>query len=322
MTRPDVLRDRLRAAPPELTAPPDLADTVLAAVGRRRRAARIGVTAVAVVAVGVSASYLVRPDAPAARVAGPGELVTTTSPVVTAPAAVGKLVPGPPPALGEFPFTPGRPHAYRLGRQGGGVELTSNSDERHVPSGPDVHVGPRPDRADDGPVTGTTTTTVLGKTATVTRMTGKVKVTWEQRPGEWAVVESRTLPEADVVRYAQQLRPEPQPIPMPLDFAWLPAGMEVVLSGDGAVDESVVFAPRDGRGPENSVHVSRGGNEVGKVGDPLPVGDRTGFLSHQNGMTILWVPLPGHGNISVAVPDSLGFTQDDLIRFALGISNP
>lgn len=162
----------------------------------------------------------------------------------------------------------------------------------------------------------------LGRTATVARMVGKVKVTWEERPGEWVVVESRTLPEADVVRYAQELRRQPQPIPMPLDFAWLPAGMEVVLTGDGAVDESVVFAPRDGRAPENSVHVSRSGNDVGKVGDPLPVGDRTGYLSHQNGMTTLWAPLPGHGNISVAVPDSLGFTRDDLVRFTLGISNP
>ncbi|MEJ2852306.1 MULTISPECIES: hypothetical protein [unclassified Saccharothrix] len=313
MTLTDVLRERLQAAPPALTAPPDLADTVVAGVRRRRRAGRIGVTAAAVVAVGVTTSFLVAPESSPVGVAGP--VITTTS----TPAEVGKLVPGPAPALGEFPFTPGRPHAYRLGREAGGLELTSNSDARHVPSGPDVYVGPHANRPDDGPVTGTTTATALGKAATVTRMANKVKVTWEERPGQWAVVESRSLPEAEVVRYAEELRPEPQPVPMPLDFAWLPAGMDVVLTSDGAVDESVVFARPNGA---ESVHVSRSGNEVGKVGDPVPVGDRTGYLSHQNDMTVLWVPLPGHGNLSVAVPDSLGFTQDDLVRFTLGISNP
>ncbi|GAA0255434.1 hypothetical protein GCM10010492_65350 [Saccharothrix mutabilis subsp. mutabilis] len=318
MTRPDVLRERLQAAPPELTAPPDLADTVLAAVRRRRTAGRIGVTALAVVAVGVSTSYLVRLDAPTTRAAGPGEVVTTTAPTV-----VGKLVSGPRPAPSVFPFTPGRPHTYRLVRNGEGVELIFNSVEPHAPSDTYVYVGPSPDRGDDGPVTGTTTATVLGKTATVTRMTDKVKVTWEERPGEWAVVGSRTLPEAEVVRYAQELRREPQPIPTPLTFAWLPADAAVELTSDEAMVEPVMVMPGGERGRHNDiVRVDHSGSEVGKVGDPLPVGDRTGYLSHRNGMTVLWVPLPGHGNISVSVPDSLGFTRDDLIRFTLGISNP
>jgi hypothetical protein len=54
------------------------------------------------------------------------------------------------------------------------------------------------------------------------------------------------LPEADVVRYAQELRPQPQAIPMPLDVAWLPAGMTIAGTSDGAVDEAVSFTTEKG----------------------------------------------------------------------------
>lgn len=321
MTRPDKLRDRLHTLPmpPTLVPPADLADGVLAAARRRSRAGWIGATAAGVVAVAVATPYLLQPGAsgPQVEVAGSNSAVMTAT---SAPANASKLVPGPAPSLGMFPFTPGRAHAYRLGRQGAGMKLTSSSNNRHIPSGPDVHVAPDPARPDDGNVTGTTTTTVRGKSATVTRMADKVKVAWQEQPGQWVVVESRVVPEADVVRYAQELRPEPQPIPMPLDFAWLPAGMAVVATSDGATDETVVFAFPNGR-DGGTITVNRTGNEVGKVGTPIPVGDRTGRISHQNGVTILWVPLPGQGNLSVDVPDALGLTQEDLVRFTLGISN-
>jgi hypothetical protein len=329
MTDPAKLRDRLHAlrTPPRLVPPPDLADGVLAAVRRRSRASRIGAAAVAVVAVGVATPYILQPDAPGAapiEVAGSGSTtVMTTTPITTTPATTGKLVPGPAPSLGMFPFTPGQAHAYRLGRHGGGTKLTSSSNNRHIPSGPDVYVAPDPAQAlpYDGTVTGTTATTVRGKPATVTRMTDMVKVTWQEQPGVWVVVASSSLPEADVVRYAQELRPQPQPIPMPLDFAWLPAGMTIAATADGAIDEAVLFTTEKGV-EGDTIIVNRTGNEVGKVGDAVPVGDRTGRVSHQNGVTVLWVPLPGQGNLSIAVRDTLGFTQQDLVRFTLGITNP
>jgi hypothetical protein len=325
MMDPDKLRDRLHAlrTPPRLVPPPDLADGVLASVRRRSRASRIGAAAAVVVAVGVATPYILQPDAQGEapiEVAAPGSTAVMTT-TTTTPANTDKLVPGPAPSLGMFPFTPGQAHAYRLGRQGAGTKLTSSSNNRHIPSGPDVYVAPDPALPHDGPVTGTTPTTVGGKPATVTRMTDKVKVSWQEQPGLWVVVASQSLPEADVVRYAQELRPQPQPIPMPLDFAWLPAGMRVAATSDGAVDESVVFASEKGI-DGGTIVVSRTGNEVGKVGDAVPVGDRTGLVSHQNGVTILWVPLSGQGNLSVAVPDALGFTQQDLVRFTLGVTNP
>lgn len=148
-------------------------------------------------------------------------------------------------------------------------------------------------------------------------MASKVKVTWQERPGQWVVVESPTLEEAEVIRYAKDLRPEPQPIPMPLTFTWLPAGTSVAATSDGATDEFVVFADSTGK----TISVHRTGNEVGKVGTPIQVGDRTGLLSTMNSVTILWVPLPGHGYLSVSVPDAVGFTQEDLVRFTQGITN-
>ncbi|MBP2324875.1 hypothetical protein JOF56_005260 [Kibdelosporangium banguiense] len=322
MTHPDKLRDRLHALPmpPTLVPPADLADGVVASARRRSRNGWIGATAAAVVAAGVATPYLLQAGGP-----GPGgQLDVAASPVVpttSSPANAGKLVPGPAPSLGTFPFTPGKAHAYRLGRQGAGTKLTSSSNNRHIPSGPDVYVVSDPKLPTDGQATGSTTTTVRGMSATVTRMKDKVKVTWQEKPGQWVVVESGVVPEADVVRYAQELRPDPQPIPMPLDFAWLPAGMKVAATSDGAVDESVAFASEKG-GDSGPIIVSRTGNDVGKVGDPVSVGDRTGLVSHQNGVTILWVPLPGHGNLSIDVPDALGFTQADLVQFAQGISNP
>jgi hypothetical protein len=320
----DELRDRLHELP-TLVPPPDLADAVLAEVRRRRRTGRIAAGTAAVVALGLGAPYVLRPDrtVPEPHPTVGASITTTTATATTpAPATAERLVPGPPPALGTFPFTPGQPHAYTLGRQGGkGSELHSNSNTDHIPSGPDVHVSDTPARFDDSTVIDKTTTTVRGMPAEVARMSAKVKVTWQERPGQWVVVESYTLPEAEVIRYAQDLRPEPQPIPMPLNFAWLPAGMSVVTTSDGATDESVAFAPASPDGTGKTISINRNGNEVGKVGTPIQVGDRTGLLSTMNNVTILWVPLPGHGNLSVAVPDAVGFTQEDLIRFTQGITN-
>ncbi|MET0234231.1 MAG: hypothetical protein ABW224_06315 [Kibdelosporangium sp.] len=329
MTDPTKLRDRLHAlrTPPRLVPPPDLADDVLAAVRRRSQAGRIGAVAAAMVAVGLATLYIVQPDAPGGapiEVAGSGgsAVMTTIPATTTAPATTGKLVPGPAPSLGMFPFTPGQAHAYRLGRLGVGAILTPSWNNR-TPSGPQVYVGPDPAHAlrGKGTVTGTTATTVRGKSATVTRMTDLVEVIWQEQPGVWVVVASPSLPEADVVRYAQELRPQPQPIPMPLDFAWLPTGMTIASTADGAVDEAVLFATEKGFDGDTIV-VNRMDDEIGKAGDAIPVGNRTGRISRHDGGTTLRVPLPGQGNLSIAVRDTLGFTQQDLVRFALGITNP
>ncbi|GAB2966966.1 hypothetical protein [Saccharothrix stipae] len=318
----DELRDRLHDLPtPAALAPsPDLADDVLTAVRRRRRTGRIAVGTAAVVALGLGAPYLLRSDpaVPQQQAAASSSITITTGTVP--PATTARLVPGPTSSPGTFPFTPGRPHNYTLGVQGFGSKLHSTSNAAHVPSGPDVHVTADPTMPTDGPVIDKTTTTVRGMPAEVIRMASKVKVVWQEQPGQWVVVESPTLAEAEVLRYAQDLRPEPQPIPMPLNFAWLPAGMSVVVTSDGATDETVVFAPTSDDGTK-TITISRTGNEVGKVGTPIRVGDRTGLLSTMNSVTTLWVPLPGHGNLSVSVPDAVGLTQEDLVRFTEGITN-
>jgi hypothetical protein len=322
MTTTDELHDRLQALPPPLVPSPDLADDLLSRVRRERRTGRIAAVTVAVVAVGIGTTYFLRPG-PAApeQQAGAGTSITITPTTAAAPTNTERLVPGPLPSLGTFPFTPGRPHAYTLGLGGGGSELHSTSNASHIPSGPDVYVSPAHARPNDDTVIGTTTTTVRGMPAELVRMTSKVKVVWQEQPGQWVVVESSSLSEAEVVRYAQELRPEPQPIPLPLNFAWLPAGMSAAATSDGVTDESVVFAPSGPDDGSRTIVVSRNGNDIGKVGTPIPVGERTGLLSAMNGVTILWVPLPGHGNLSVSVPDVVGFTQEDLVRFTGGITD-
>jgi hypothetical protein len=115
-------------------------------------------------------------------------------------------------------------------------------------------------------------------------------------------------------------RPERQP-PAGYEVAALPEGWEI----QGATPSHMTIAP-EGFGSQDPsdfvgklVVMLRSVDDVGTpAGDPVPVGDGTGYLNAGDIGDVLTFEQAGN-DVQVQVPPSLGWSVDDIVEFALGV---
>lgn len=109
--------------------------------------------------------------------------------------------------------------------------------------------------------------------------------------------------------------------PSGYEVAALPAGWEV----QGATPSHMTIAPEglSDQDPSNFVGklivMLRSVDDFGTpAGDPVPVGDGTGYLNPGDIGAVLTFEQGGN-DLQVQVPPSLGWSVDDIVEFALGV---
>jgi hypothetical protein len=139
---------------------------------------------------------------------------------------------------------------------------------------------------------------------------------WQEKPGEWLDVYTQGVSRADLLRYAEGLRPTPLQNTEAFQFALLPPGLVVHES----LHYSMTFSPADAKAdadPIGGVAVIVGDSSP-LTGTPVQVGDHTGYLRNADGGgRELVVDLGNHNTLSVVFA---GLIDADLVRFGAGIT--
>jgi hypothetical protein len=263
---------------------------------------------------------------------GAGAVLFRGVPGAVTPARTTDLVP-PAYEIPPFPYTPGwEPagigQAY-AGQYATGPYLTY---PRSGPTGqPPIHV-------EIGPAVPTWVTgkinlsmdvqrvTVLGRPANL--RTGSlmddprsqaVVLTWERTDGNWVVaVGSAPVDKDDLLRFADELKPEPMPVEPPFTFDLVPAGAELLSVGPSTMEFlpiEDVLAPRPGyQSGSFTVTLSLIGFAP-DLDDPTTVNGHLAGLS-ENGISVF---LDSTTVLTVTASGTLAVSREDLIRLAAGI---
>ncbi|GGM32255.1 hypothetical protein GCM10007977_036890 [Dactylosporangium sucinum] len=334
------VEERLRSALHHHADDAPAGATMLAAVveestrRRRRMAALSAAAAVTTVLTGTAVAVPLLSPSPALTVAAPptaapSSLVPSSpassppSPWDTSGSASTALVPAKVPDTVTFPFTAPSTPGYAAPSiwRAAGNPVLRQSLQTPQPGGAMAYTttaySARPD-----PLGPTTPTKVHGRPATVVEWSDDVgaqrSLVWQENATTW--LELRTEPSAadpETLRaYADALLPKPSSAPSPFLFAVMPSGWTV----DNILPGSVTFCPPNvpaDQGFTDKLAVMLNATTT-PAGRQVQVGDRRGWLAHQDEATTLEVPLGDGRSLLFQLLGKATLPEEDLIRLAAG----
>ncbi|GGQ77214.1 hypothetical protein [Couchioplanes azureus] len=294
-----------------------------ARLGRRRRLTALGAGLAAVLAVAGVAGTVAWPGG-----GSPSRLAAQPPQDVHDPSAGLSLSPPSAADVPVFPYRPGVTPAGGLAPPVVSVEagwIVAYYEAKDPVRGADVTVSVGAGRprfaAPAGPV-GESPHRLRGdRTATLRRVSvtpaAQLSLYWQESPTRWVRIDTDdTLTDAELVNFANRLRPDTVPAAAPFRLDLAPAGMPV----DTVTTSTMSWRPAGGTGTDaDRISCTLIGARP-LTGPTTPVGRYRGTLRRTAADTTLTVALDDRGqSLVVRVPARYPVGDADLIRFAAGV---
>lgn len=162
-----------------------------------------------------------------------------------------------------------------------------------------------------------------GQPAALVRYEGAASVRWQRAPRQWLdVTAAEPLTAEDALAVARSLKQAPLRQPAEFDVTVAPDGFVLAEHHQGGV----TLGPPDGvPNPQDDpraivVVVRQASSGTDGHGQPVRVGERSGWLDQRNGRYDLVLRLDDITRLQITTPASGQWNREELARFAAGVS--